>query len=336
MNDRLGALSWSFPMGRLFLTQIRVSPMFLLIGLILVARLGWEIGLAFTVILFLSTLAHELGHVLMARHTGGMADEILIWPLGGLAFAQPGPSLSAAIKTILAGPLVNLLLAILFFPGFYAPEMLWGVLNPVQMPIAEISPDHWGRDLLLLAFMANWLALLANLLPIYPLDGGQVVATVLQQKFPGEVAIRAMSNIGMIASFLLMSAGLILDLSWIVAFASLVLVMNVLMTVRLQMSDGYDDSFMGYDFSQGYTSLERGYGSSVRDPKPSWIKAWKLRRQSQREHREATRRQDLERQLDELLAKVHEHGMDALSDAEKRQLRRASEELRHRSKPQDS
>lgn len=318
------------------MTQVRVSPVFALVALILGWRLGWPVGLVFTGVLFLTILAHELGHVFAARMTGGMADDILIWPLGGLAAVQPGPGPFAHLQTIAAGPLVNLLLALLFFPGFYAPEELWGILNPVVVPVAEFHAESWGRECLLLAFTANWMLLLINLLPIFPLDGGQMVSAILSRRMPGDMAFRLTSNVGAVASVLLMAAGLMFDLSWIVAIGAITLVLNMHLNLQIQGGDSYDDSFMGYDFSQGYTSLERSGGGKSNEPKPTWLQSWQARRRERKVAREAQRRQDLERQLDELLAKVHEGGMGSLSESEKRLLKRASDELRHRSRPQDS
>jgi hypothetical protein len=62
------------------------------------------------------------------------------------------------------------------------------------------------------------------------------------------------------------------------------------------------------------------------------LEQWKHRRQAEREARNLQRRHELEQQLDVLLAKVHDGGLQSLSAAEKRLLRRASEELRDRAK----
>ncbi|MBI1344957.1 hypothetical protein GC163_01565 [bacterium] len=335
MNERLGVLAWSFPLGRLFQTQVRVSWLLPLVAAILAFRLGWEIGLAFAGLLFLSILAHEFGHVFAARVTGGMADEVLLWPLGGLAFTQPGPSSNSALLTIAGGPLVNLAIALLAFPGFYAPEELWGVLNPFELPISEFHTETWIQETLLLLFTVNWLSFLANLVPVYPLDGGQFLLAILNQRLPGEVAHRIMFNTGMIVSILIVALGVAINLTWVVAIGSVLLALNVMIGIPSGGSTGEDDSFMGYDFSQGYTSLERSDSRREREPRPSWYQSWKARRQEQQQALAAARRLELERQLDELLAKVHEHGMQALSPAEQRLLKRASEELRQRSKPSE-
>src|ERR1019366_10694318 len=60
--------------------------------------------------LFLIVLLHEFGHALACRQVGGQADEIVLWPLGGIAFVSPPPRPGALLWSIAAGPLVNLVL----------------------------------------------------------------------------------------------------------------------------------------------------------------------------------------------------------------------------------
>src|SRR4051812_47505811 len=100
--------------------------------------------------LFAIVLFHEVGHAFAFRSVGGVANEIILWPRGGIAFAKPPPRVKAELWTIAAGPLVNV------------------VLFPVLM-LAAGSMDP-RTDLGLLVFMLwtinKWL-LLFNLLPIY-------------------------------------------------------------------------------------------------------------------------------------------------------------------------
>src|SRR6476659_5847224 len=72
--------------------------------------------------LFAIVLLHEFGHALACRQTGGQADQIVLWPLGGIAFVNPPRRPGAMLWSIAAGPLVNVLLfpilsAALFFVG---------------------------------------------------------------------------------------------------------------------------------------------------------------------------------------------------------------------------
>jgi len=60
--------------------------------------------------LFGMVLLHEFGHAFACRMTGGQADEIILWPLGGVAFVRPPERPGALLWSIAAGPLVNALL----------------------------------------------------------------------------------------------------------------------------------------------------------------------------------------------------------------------------------
>src|ERR1035438_1916368 len=65
--------------------------------------------------LFLIVLLHEFGHALACRQTGGTANRILLWPLGGVAYVNPPQRPGATLWSIAAGPLVNVaLLPILY------------------------------------------------------------------------------------------------------------------------------------------------------------------------------------------------------------------------------
>src|SRR6478672_4367864 len=60
--------------------------------------------------LFGIVLLHEFGHALACRQTGGIADRIVLWPLGGIAFVNPPRRPGAVLWSIAAGPLVNVAL----------------------------------------------------------------------------------------------------------------------------------------------------------------------------------------------------------------------------------
>src|SRR5690242_2247075 len=59
------------------------------------------------VALFLIVLLHEYGHALACRQVGGTADQIVLWPMGGVAYVDPPPRPGATLWSIAAGPLVN-------------------------------------------------------------------------------------------------------------------------------------------------------------------------------------------------------------------------------------
>jgi hypothetical protein len=101
-----------------------------------------------------------------------------------------------------------------------------------------------------------------------------------------------------------------------------------------QISDEMDDSFLGYDFSEGYTSLDRSAptSSTPRESQLSPLQRWREQRRLKRELEERQQQVEAERQLDSLLAKVHEHGMASLTSREQRLLQQVSDLLRERGK----
>ena len=73
-------------------------------------------------LMFLSVLLHEFGHCFAARRVDGDADEILLWPLGGLARCDVPNTAWANFILAAGGPAVNLVLCLLiYFLGHLAP-----------------------------------------------------------------------------------------------------------------------------------------------------------------------------------------------------------------------
>src|SRR5258706_16285792 len=60
--------------------------------------------------LFLIVLIHEFGHQLACRQVGGQTHDIVLWPLGGVAYVSPPQRAGAQLWSIAAGPLVNVVL----------------------------------------------------------------------------------------------------------------------------------------------------------------------------------------------------------------------------------
>jgi Zn-dependent protease len=118
--------------------------------------------------LFLIVMLHEYGHALACRQVGGNANRIVLWPLGGVAYVDPPPRPGATLWSIAAGPLVNVaLLPILTGLGFLSRDLGWAAAMPNAHALLRAV---WFMNLSLLIF---------NMLPIYPLDGGQILRALL-------------------------------------------------------------------------------------------------------------------------------------------------------------
>ena len=118
--------------------------------------------------LFLIVLLHEFGHSLACRQVGGRANQIVLWPLGGVAYVDPPPRPGATLWSIAAGPLVNVVLLPIFVVLIIMSRSLgW----PHTMPDVHA--------LLRSVLFINVGLLIFNMLPIYPLDGGQILRSLL-------------------------------------------------------------------------------------------------------------------------------------------------------------
>ena len=118
--------------------------------------------------LFAIVLLHEFGHALACRSVGGESDQIVLWPLGGVAYVNPPPRPGPTLWSIAAGPLVNvvLLLGLSVLDRLGRAHGWWA---------QDTDFCTWLGSLLLI----NKALLVLNLLPIYPLDGGQILRSLL-------------------------------------------------------------------------------------------------------------------------------------------------------------
>lgn len=118
--------------------------------------------------LFVIVTMHEFGHALACRSVGGSANQIILWPLGGVAYVNPPPRPGALLWSIAAGPLVNVVLVVVF-------KVTGIVCRASGIPVT--APDAF----LLLRSVAviNLVLLVFNMLPVYPLDGGQIFRALL-------------------------------------------------------------------------------------------------------------------------------------------------------------
>jgi Zn-dependent protease len=150
---------------------------------------GWAVAEYLS--LFVIVLMHEFGHALACRQVGGRAEEIVLWPLGGIAFVQPPARPGALLWSIAAGPLVNLLLM---------PLTIGAWFFAASQGLRNTNPD--AEEFLEAIAIVNGFLLFFNMLPIYPLDGGQILQALLWFGIGRARSLMAVSIIGIPATII--------------------------------------------------------------------------------------------------------------------------------------
>jgi Zn-dependent protease len=154
--------------------------------------------------LFLIVVMHEFGHALACRQVGGQADQIVLWPLGGVAYVAPPSRPGATLWSIAAGPLVNVALA---------PISIGVILLANQLGWSTEQPDLYR---FIRAVTAVNLGLLCfNLLPIYPLDGGQILRSILWYPLGRGRSLLVATIVGFVGGAALAALALWLRSMWI-------------------------------------------------------------------------------------------------------------------------
>jgi Zn-dependent protease len=137
--------------------------------------------------LFLIVLMHEFGHQLACRQVGGKTSDIILWPLGGVAYVSPPQRPGAQLWSIAAGPLVNVAL----FPVL---SIIWWLVHSAGWQ--ETMPNAYVFVMTL--WYINTVLLIFNMLPVYPLDGGQILRSLLWFRFGRARSLMIASSIGFI------------------------------------------------------------------------------------------------------------------------------------------
>lgn len=329
-------LNWSFRLGRLFGIDIRIHVAFVICAVLLVWMEMPERGEPWTrpfpriltealgtyALLFLIVLLHEFGHCFGARATGGDADEILLWPLGGLAYANPPHNATAHMITTVAGPAVNVFLCMLATCVLVAwtgslGAVPWNPLHPMWPLDPTIHPTL-AQAWVMRFFGLSYFLLLINLLPIFPFDGGRMVQAWLWPRKGYRLSMEIATSTGMIGAIVVGLFGLFTDQSWILLMIAVFGYLTCWQWRRMLKEEGaLAGGELGYDFSRGYAAFDH---EERRRKRPGYLQRRRARKAARRAERERQRREERERSLESILAKISRTGLDSLTTRERRIL----------------
>jgi stage IV sporulation protein FB len=275
---------------------------------------------------FLFVLLHEFGHCFGCRYVGGRAEDILMWPLGGLAYCEPPDRPWENLVTTACGPAVNLAFCLVMFPFLlYSGVPAGAMLNPFGDVYLLFVYAWWP---IAFAYKINyWLFVFNVFLPVYPMDGGRLLQALLWFRKGKWQSTYIACNVGMFAGAVVGFVSLYNQNLWIF-FIMLWAVIHCYQTRAMLAATVGERGEYG-DFSEGYTSLSRSYGNDDEDrpaKKPGFFERMRIRRDERRAASEA----EFEGEIDRILNKVHEHGLGSLTNKEKKLLNEASERRRKR------
>ena len=192
-------MGWSVSIGSIAGTAIRLHVTFLLfLGWIFFASYAsggadaaWN-SLAFMLLLFACVVAHEFGHIFMARRFGVTTPTVTLLPIGGVAQLERIPERPwEEFLVAIAGPAVNVAIAaalVLFFGASLDAQHLAGV-------------DKASVGMLDRLAAVNLFLVVFNLIPAFPMDGGRVLRAALASRLGYVRATEIAATIGQFVAF---------------------------------------------------------------------------------------------------------------------------------------
>lgn len=330
-NPLMWVLTGSVHLFTVFGIRVRAhASLIILVTLVLLfggSGVTAEMRVQSMTILFIVILLHEFGHCFAARWEGGDANEIMMTPLGGLAMAMAPRKPWPTFVTVAAGPAVNVLICVLaaipiyFYTG-------WVLLGPWSLQRG--LPHHgWLQfyNWCYWTYTISYALLIFNIIPVFPLDGGQMLQAALWRPLGYYKSMMVTMNVGLVGSVLMFMVGIA---TWSTFGGGLLLILIAIScflscfqtraAMRAEGPWGFQEEDESIDYSASiYAPIDKP--AKKREPSRRAIKrAEKLRRE------EATEQQ----KIDAILSKVSAHGMQSLSWWEKRTLHKATDSQRKR------
>ncbi|MEO7715277.1 MAG: site-2 protease family protein [Capsulimonas sp.] len=185
--------AWAFQIATVVGIPIRVHFTFLLFLVWIAFGRGGPntLNLIYVLAVFFCVLLHELGHSVVALRYKIPVADITLYPIGGVARIEKRPKAHEELWIALAGPAVNVVIALI----------LWGALGfpSIGRFVSDLSNSGsvvGTRLLLELILRTNIFLVLFNMIPAFPMDGGRVLRALLAINIGPERATAIAASIG--------------------------------------------------------------------------------------------------------------------------------------------
>lgn len=300
----------------------------------------WSTGPITATVLLVSVVLHEAAHCIAAIRLGGVVDEVVLAPIGGLRSPrvpnEPEPQLFVA----LVGPMVNLGLVILGVFSLVVQQVPTDKLLPLLNPVSPTGMLDGPLAVIALKQIVwiNWTLFLLNLLPAYPFDGGPALRAALWPLLGRRSAAVATAYCGQAIAVGLCVLAVTVEKGEPQAemplWAPLVMLAvflffstrrdlaladqhDVLSTPTLPYPDASSGDLLDVDWSSDdYDKVLVEHSADAKTER-------RLRKIEADEAYEDAR-------VDDILARLHTRGFDQLSEEDRAILQRASQRYRHR------
>ncbi len=333
---------WSLSLGRWAGVSVHLHIFLVLLAVLALAVTSPPlVGLLTVIILLASVTLHEIGHALAAIRVGGKVDALVVGPVGGLVSPRVPDEPEVHLFVAMAGPIVHLALVVgaAVVLAVRGETDIVSLLNPVA-PLDFVDENTMVVAAKLTLWL-NWILLLLNLLPSYPFDGGTVMRAMLWPALGRRTACVVTSRVAMS-----LAIGLC-----VMALVSLHSELDTMVPMWIPLStlgiflffSARQDLVCGevqevFDHPAGYRADSEGLDLldvmwANDDDDEGVLVEHQQRRQLEQDRRAQEAYEDA--RVDDILARLHDSGLGALSAEEVGVLQRASERYKNRRRPSD-
>ena len=348
--------SWTASFGKWWGIPLHIHATFLLFA-VMIFGVEWHAvhnpmiapGTAFFTVVMLFFIAgfHELAHAFAASTLGGRLESLEITPWGGNSRILMPPAPREQLIVHVAGPFLNgitfLVLALLL--GVTNQASLWTLVDPLHPILFDWkSPES---SLFQMAAWINFQMFVVNMIPAFPFDASAITRSVVLSNNPRVSSLRLENKIlvtGLVSGLaMFVAAWLLRDYNagpirptWLLLVLAGVMTIfsarfgyhTVVLQAQIEMQ--LMEQFLPIDDYYERTSESEATESYLSEFEEDAIADWLHDQQQGCEYAENAVAVDEERRVDLILEKLHDNGIESLSDDEREFLNRISLQYRSR------